>query len=134
VALHLAARRPALVGRLIVCGAAIAPAEQPVTLRVYRMVPDRVARGVSDVAGDGWRALVDEIATIDIRRELARVQAPTLVTHGRWEWVSVPDAREIAARIPGARLWQVPHLGHSWMVHAPRVFADAVRGFARAGG
>lgn len=130
VALHLAATRPELVERLIVSGAAIAPAEQPLLVRAHRLIPDRLAQILfSDVRGDGWRALLGQLARIDIRGELPGISAPTLVVRGRWERAAGADARELAATIPAARAWTAPHLGHTWMLVSPRLFADVVRAY-----
>ncbi len=55
------------------------------------------------------RALVDH----DTRERLAGIAAPTLVVVGSEDTETPPSyAREIASRIPGARLVEVPGAGH----------------------
>ncbi|HEX8698745.1 MAG TPA: alpha/beta hydrolase, partial [Myxococcaceae bacterium] len=49
----------------------------------------------------------------DLRPELGRVRAPTLVIHGEQDIFPLEGAREWAASIPGAKLLVVPEAGHS---------------------
>jgi pimeloyl-ACP methyl ester carboxylesterase len=80
-------------------------------------------------AGRGQTAAVS--AAGDLRAELARVTAPTLVVHGEADVMIRPDGgRATAAAIPGAQLWLVPGLGHElprplWEPVADRIAALA---------
>jgi pimeloyl-ACP methyl ester carboxylesterase len=67
----------------------------------------------------------------DISGELAEIEAPTLVVHGR-EDVLVPcaDAEQIAAMIRGAELLVFEDTGHMPMVERPVTFDDALLRFA----
>jgi len=69
-------------------------------------------------------------ATFDLRPELARITAPTLVITGADDFVTGPvAAEEITAGVPGARLVLVPGAGHFVFVEQPDAFAGEVRSF-----
>ncbi len=128
VAIRAASTPGARVATLTVCAAPIAPGvDQPSTVRRYRRIPDRVGRIFSDATS--WRDLVDEVASIDIGDAITRLDVPTLVMCGRRDRGALPDARRIAAAAPRSQLLVVPHVGHSWPVVAPAVFARALDGF-----
>jgi pimeloyl-ACP methyl ester carboxylesterase len=58
------------------------------------------------------RALVDMGLQIDIRDVLPSISVPTLVLHRREEIFPIEAARDIAARIPGARLVELSGVDH----------------------
>ncbi|WP_183099718.1 adenylate/guanylate cyclase domain-containing protein [Nocardioides pelophilus] len=68
-------------------------------------------------------ALLDSLRSVDATHVLSSISAPTLVMHRRDEVIPVEMARDIAARIPGARLLELdgtshlPWLGDSEAVH-----------------
>jgi 3-oxoadipate enol-lactonase len=62
---------------------------------------------------EGYAACCEAIATMDLRRVLARVAAPTLVVAGADDPATPPPfATEIAAGIPGARVEVVSDAAH----------------------
>lgn len=66
----------------------------------------------------------------DLRPELPRITAPTLVLAGAEDWICPPEfAREIAALIPGAQLEVVEGAGHSLRTDAPDRLLAAIRRF-----
>ena len=62
----------------------------------------------------------------DLRPDLARITAPTLILAGRKDWICPPEfSEEIHALIPGSRLVIVEDSSHSMRVDAPeRLFGE----------
>jgi pimeloyl-ACP methyl ester carboxylesterase len=80
-------------------------------------------------AGRQLAAIVDDG---DRRKRLRRVSAPTLVIHGIDDpLVPVECGRDTAAHIPGARLLEIPGMGHDLPLQLVDTLADAVAGHAR---
>lgn len=77
----------------------------------------------------GYLRQVEAALTHDTRGRLGRIRCPTLVTVGA-EDILTPArfARELAARIPGARLEVLP-AGHGYFWEAPAAFNAASRDF-----
>ncbi|WP_435604329.1 bifunctional 3-oxoadipate enol-lactonase/4-carboxymuconolactone decarboxylase PcaDC [Streptomyces sp. bgisy130] len=62
----------------------------------------------------------DALAAFDLRAELPRIIAPTLIVAGRLDMaVPVGQARELADRIPDASLMEVAHAAHLASVERP---------------
>ena len=60
------------------------------------------------------------LRTYDIRSELAKITAPTLVIAGRHDWICAPEfSEEIAALIPGAEIQIFEHSGHMLRTDEP---------------
>jgi len=128
VAIRAAATSPPNIASLMLCAPAVAAQRyQPHLLRRYRRIPDPLARLFSDATS--WRALIDEIAKIDITDDFPAIRSPTLVVCGARDRTSLADAKRTAAGIAGARLVTLPHLGHGWPVTAPKVFRSVLGGF-----
>jgi pimeloyl-ACP methyl ester carboxylesterase len=71
--------------------------------------------------------------TFDLRPDLSKIVAPTLVITGEQDFITGPvSAREIAAEIPGARLEILADCGHFIFVEQPDAFRDAVERFLAA--
>jgi len=81
--------------------------------------------------GDALKLFNNEVfTTFDLRPELARITAPTLVLTGEDDFICGPvNARELAEGIDGAELVLLGDCGHFVFVEAPEQFADAVAGF-----
>lgn len=76
----------------------------------------------------GWRAWLAG----GIWDELASITARTLVISGELDaLVDVQNARNIAARIPGAQLEVVPDAGHAVLLQEPEQMAALITEFAR---
>lgn len=70
------------------------------------------------------------LRSFDLRPELGRITAPTLIMCGRLDWICPPEfSREIAGLIPGSRLIELEHSSHSVRVDAPEVLLREVTGF-----
>jgi pimeloyl-ACP methyl ester carboxylesterase len=82
-------------------------------------------------AGDALRLFNEEIVgTFDLRPELGRIAARTLVVAGEDDFITGPVcARELAEGIPAARLTLIPDCGHFVFVEQPESFSDAVSSF-----
>jgi proline-specific peptidase len=82
-------------------------------------------------AGDALKLFNEEIFDrFDLRSDLARIEAPTLVIAGGDDFITGPAcAREIAAAISGASLVLLPGCGHFVFVEAREAFQASVLGF-----
>ena len=66
----------------------------------------------------------------DLRPELARIAAPTLILAGRHDWICPPEfSEEIHRLIPGSDLRIFEHSSHSIRADEPEAMMDAIRGF-----
>lgn len=83
--------------------------------------PEGAARQIAAIVGDG-----------DRRKRLKQVRTPTLVIHGVDDpLVPVEGGRDTAAAIPGAKLLEVPGMGHDLPLELVDTIADAVAEHAR---
>jgi proline iminopeptidase len=72
-------------------------------------------------------------STFDLRLELARITARTLVITGEEDFITGPrSAAEIASEIPDAETVILPSVGHFIFVEGPDAFRDAVLSFLGA--
>jgi proline iminopeptidase len=70
------------------------------------------------------------LQSFDLRPELPRIAAPTLVLAGRHDWICPPEfSEEIARLIPGSRLRLFEHSSHSMRVDEPEAMVDEIRRF-----
>jgi len=68
--------------------------------------------------------------TFDLRPELPRITAPTLVIAGRHDWICPPEfSEEIARLIPRAELRIFEESSHSVRADEPQALLDAIAGF-----
>jgi pimeloyl-ACP methyl ester carboxylesterase len=78
------------------------------------------------------RQLCAIIADGDRRERLRRIKAPTLVIHGLDDpLVPVEGGRDTAAHIPGARLHEIPGMGHDLPLELVETLSDLIAGHAR---
>lgn len=78
----------------------------------------------ANVVSDWHRA----IAGLDFREHLAPfAEVRTVVVTGRVDRLTpVSAGRRLAALVPGADFWMVPHTGHMVLLEAPAVIADKI--------
>lgn len=70
------------------------------------------------------------LRTYDVRGELHKITAPTLVIGARHDWICPPEfSEEIANAIPNADLRIFEHSGHSIRADEPEALLDAIAGF-----
>jgi proline iminopeptidase len=66
----------------------------------------------------------------DLRPELARITAPTLILAGRHDWICAPEfSEEIHRLIPGSELRIFEESSHSIRVDEPEALVAAITGF-----
>ncbi|MEU7636333.1 3-oxoadipate enol-lactonase [Streptomyces sp. NPDC039016] len=87
---------------------------------------------VEDLRGtarSGYAACCDALAAYDLRTELARITAPTLVIAGRRDPATPPaHARELADGIPDAGLLELADAAHLAPVEQPQAVLTALMG------
>jgi proline iminopeptidase len=70
------------------------------------------------------------LRSFDLRPELAKITAPTLILAGRYDWICAPEfSEEIHRLIPGSDLRIFEESSHSIAGDEPEKFFDAVAGF-----
>lgn len=70
------------------------------------------------------------LQTYDLRPELSRITAPTLICAGRHDWICPPEfSEEIHRLIPGSDLRIFEHSSHSIRADEPQALLDAIAGF-----
>ena len=76
------------------------------------------------------RAFGGFLRDFDLRPELPRITAPTLVIAGRHDWICPPEfSEEIARLIPKAELRIFENSSHSVRSDEPQALLDAIAGF-----
>jgi class 3 adenylate cyclase len=91
------------------------------------------ARARAAASPGAVRALMEMNSMIDVRDLLSTVQAPTLVVHRTGDRaVLVEEGRYIAARIPDARLLELPGVDH-FVAIDPDQIVDAIEPFVTGG-
>lgn len=70
------------------------------------------------------------LQSFDLRPELPRITAPTLIMAGRHDWICpVEFSEELHRLIPGSDLRIFEHSSHSIRADEPEAFRDAIAGF-----
>jgi pimeloyl-ACP methyl ester carboxylesterase len=81
-----------------------------------------------------YRAQIVAASLHNCYRRLKRIEAPTLVVHGREDRVvPVANAEILAERIPGAELRILDGAGHLYSTEQPEVDEEIARFFREAG-
>jgi len=76
------------------------------------------------------RAFGGFLRDFDLRPELGRITAPTLVIAGRHDWICPPEfSEEIARLVPRAELRVFENSSHSVRADEPQALLDAIAGF-----
>jgi 3-oxoadipate enol-lactonase len=95
-------------------------AAEPERVRAYR-------DGIAATPAAGYASLCHAIETMDLRDDLTRIEAPTLVVAGADDPSTPPDhGRAIADRIRGANLLVLGHAAHLANVEQPAAFNRAL--------
>jgi proline iminopeptidase len=110
----------------------------------YRIMGPMYARSYDPAAGEAGRARAiyspeplnrafgpeGFLRRFDLRSELGRITAPTLVLAGRHDWICPPEfSEEIARLIPQADLRVFERSSHSIRGDEPEAMVDAILGF-----
>jgi 3-oxoadipate enol-lactonase len=78
------------------------------------------------------RVLVEGLSRFDLTDQVGAIRVPTLVVIGELDRIIPPDGgRELARRIPGAELAEVPGVGHIGYAERPKTFNELVLGFLK---
>lgn len=100
---------------------------------IARLRDSVFARGEPDAA-----VLAEGLAllrTVDLREAASRVQAPTLVVHGGYDGLCLPEAGQwLATALPNARLALQPKAAHAPFLSHPEWFVEELKGFLREHG
>ncbi len=146
IGLLLALERPDLVRSLVLVAAHTHVEEKTLAglrqaqeaLRGSAAVRERIARRVGPGGAEmaaAWYARWLEAgqAVLDIRGEIGRIRAPTLVIQGVDDEFATPaHAEGIARAIPGAELWLIPGCGHGPHFQCREAFNERVLAFLAA--
>lgn len=87
---------------------------------------------IATTGGDRAARLLEMLTNVDIRPQLAEVSQPTLVIHGALDVIptsTIEGAREIADRIPNARLEILPDAGHVPTLSRPETLTSKIVSF-----
>jgi len=145
ISIHLAAKHPERISRLVLVSAAGVPRRRsPAELvRFFIEVapprswgrPEFLPTMVRDALRAGPRTLLRTTAHIladDVRPLLSRIRSPTLLVWGRLDPLTpLSHAWVMADAIPDARLRVIPDAAHNPMVDRPREFNVLVWSFLR---
>ncbi len=134
VGLKFAAEFPERTGRLVLSGGQVRhnPAVVRTQIALTRLAPSRLVFGTTTRAEAirGLRAILH----MDLREDMRRIRARTLVLCGRRDLENLGAARDMAAGIPGAELAIIPGVGHVWNKTHPALLAEKIGGFLTSRG
>ncbi len=82
---------------------------------------------------DGFLSAVRSASGVDFRSSLPDVRVPTTVACGANDRPNLRASKEMAAKIPGARLEIISEAGHVWNLEKPEQFNLLIRETVRAG-
>jgi proline iminopeptidase len=105
----------------------------PLYAHKYDPVAARLARGRGILSPEALnRAFAPDgfMESLDLRAELGRIAAPTLILAGRHDWICPPEfSEEIHRLIPGSELRIFEESSHSIRVDEPKKMLEAIAGF-----
>jgi proline iminopeptidase len=81
------------------------------------------------VTGRVQQSVWESLGPYDLRPDLARVQAPTLILHGRQDPIPLESSQSTASALPDARLVVIESSGHVPYVEAPEDLFNSVESF-----
>jgi 3-oxoadipate enol-lactonase len=163
VALQMAIRHPGIAARLILadCGAAFSDTGRQAFRNMAAASHAKGLSAITDVAmlrlfapefqeanpelmhdrraaflktdPDVFRAACAQLATLDLRPELSKVDVPVLVMVGEHDEATPPPmSRELAEGLPNARLKIIPGCAHVPQLQSPKLFLDTIADFLPA--
>ncbi len=112
-----------------------------VEVALARMFPEDFLEEHPDIAAERRASLLRAdpghfasacraLARLDLRAAIKTIRNPTLVVVGLRDTATPPSlSNELAANIPGARLVELPHCGHSPHIQDPEGFWNALKPF-----
>ena len=81
------------------------------------------------VIGRIQQSVWDSLGDYDLTGQLARVDVPALVIHGREDPIPLESSRDAADALPNGRLVVIEDAGHVPYVEQPRILFDAIEAF-----
>lgn len=123
-ALLVAAHRPQLIHRLVLAGVHTQPRDLRLQKRL-RLSADYLSRPRKKLGLQMWGPHIT-------RRELAAVEAPTLVLAGAQDDIHLRAVRRLASGIPDAHLRLVPRATHTSYIDDADTFYRLIRAFINA--
>ncbi len=129
VALRMAILHPERVQSLTLSGGQARPPRWIMQLqqRVFAALPARVVGG-DDRTKAALLQVMAEVSGVDMRPDLASVQAPTRVVCGRGDWPNRPAARMLARSLPQAEARLLTG-GHELNTERPGAFSAVLNSF-----
>lgn len=125
IATAYAAQHPDRVASLVLSGGQVHP--NPALMSIQSALMRRLPARFVTAPGMSKPTLLKALAVmgkVDLRDDLARITAPTLVMCGAKDRANLPAARALAAGIPRAELAIVAGAGHEWNVDMPAEFSE----------
>jgi 3-oxoadipate enol-lactonase len=163
VALQMAIRHPGIAARLILsdCGAVFSDTGRQAFRNMAAASHAKGLAAITDVAmlrlfapefqeanpelmhdrraaflktdPDVFRAACTQLATLDLRPELSKVDVPVLVMVGEHDEATPPQmSHELADGLPNARLKIIPGCAHVPQLQSPKLFLDTIADFLPA--
>jgi proline iminopeptidase len=98
------------------------------SLRLAELGPEEVPSNRAILSADAINeAFGGFLRTFDLRSELPRITAPTLIIAGRQDWICPPEfSLEIADLIPQAEIYILENCGHSVRVDQPELLLSRI--------
>ncbi|MGL5810926.1 MAG: alpha/beta fold hydrolase [Nocardioides sp.] len=132
VALRLAAEHPGLVDRLVLASGQVTPRETVMKMQLALMRRTAEAKFLEQgLTKEKAIEAYEQIAALDLRADLSKVQAPTLVLTGAQDPGNTAAAKALAGGIRGADLRTLAG-GHALNTSAAAEFNDAVYTFLQS--
>lgn len=129
IATRYAATYPDQLVGLLLSGSQVKP--NPVMLGIQRMImrllPARRLPLPEGLSKPQFMQMLDVVAQVDLREDLPRITAPSLVLCGSKDPFNLPAAKAIAAVLPEAELRVISGGGHELNTDKPEDFAQAVQ-------
>lgn len=97
--------------------------------RAYPSGVDALVRTMAGMSPIGYAGAIAVLRDCDLRADLARIAAPTLVVAGMEDGARAAAAAALTAGIPGARQLDLPAAGHLSPIENPEAFNAAVLEF-----
>jgi 3-oxoadipate enol-lactonase len=131
-ALQVAVDEPERVAGLVLTGALVSPGKLALTMQkgLIRMLPNRALAESGATKDDLIRAL-DVVATADFGKRLGDITVPVLVIAGASD-PGLPSAKQLAQRIPNARLAEIPNAGSTPSLEQPEAYNKLLTDFLSA--
>ena len=130
LALHYAALHPIKVRSLVLIGAQYRMPRGLLTLQnaLFRLMPEKLFQDTG-LDKQSFLTLCTSMMELDFTTQLKDVRCPVLVLCGEKDSANRKAARELAEKLPSARLQMIPGAGHEVNTGAPAALAAHLRTF-----